>query len=87
MTLAYQPRKIKLQMHRILLNCLQRFYLIQTKKTVHCFRSVEDSSLGRILKKINILQSSIYNSTVNEKNEVPGSAVKKMQKTVRSGIY
>lgn len=52
-TLAYQPRKIKLQTHRILLNCLQRFYLIQTKKkTVHCFHSVEDSSLGKILKKI-----------------------------------
>lgn len=86
-TLAYQPRKIKLQTHRILLNCLQRFYLIQTKKkNSTLFSFCGRQQLRKNIKKNNILHSSINNSTVN-KNEVPGSAVKKMQKPVLSGIY
>lgn len=75
-TLAYQPHKIKLQMHRILLNCLQMFYLIQTKDSA-LFSFCGRQQLRKNTKKINILHSSIYNSTVSEKKESPGSAVKK----------
>lgn len=92
MTLVYHPCKNKLQMHRMLLNSLESFYLyiIIYKKYRKVYHShfAESSNLRRTSKKkLYIFNCSMYYCTACEKMMCLVVQYLIMQKNRSSDIY